>query len=258
MRQLRHLTSALRVGGALATPARAQVFQLQGGGSSLFTGYGGVVNVWGNGYDGSLGIGYLDGLRVGASANALAAPYFAANRVNHAIGYAHASYDISRSLSFGAHAVLTSRQSLIASASWRPAFNIATTAAGGIESNAPYAATGLETRSTHFEVRAAYAFVGDHFRRADAPLPLQSESERENLLFTWRQRTGHTLTAGRQHFRQDSSFAGIPQRATLTQLGINATPLGTSLPSGVFLSEAEAQRNVSSFLSARSPMLGRL
>ncbi|MEO7964706.1 MAG: hypothetical protein ABIT38_12465, partial [Gemmatimonadaceae bacterium] len=194
----------------------------------------------------------------GASANALAAPYFAANRANHAMGYAHASYDVSRSLSLGAHAVLTSRQSLLASATWRPAFNISTTAAGGVGSNAPYASTALETRSTHLDVRAAYAFVGDHFRRADAPLPLQSESDRENLLFSWRPRTGLTLTAGRQHFRQDSSFAGIPRRATLTQLGVNATPFGTSLSSGVFLSEAAAQRNVSSFLSARSPMVGRL
>ena len=64
----------LALGLALATrPAAAQVFQLQGGGSSLFEGYGGVLSVWGNGYEGSLGIGYLDGIRLGWSARRLLA-----------------------------------------------------------------------------------------------------------------------------------------------------------------------------------------
>lgn len=51
----------------LPTPLRAQmVFQLQGGASSLYNGYGGVTNFWGPGYDGWIGAGYLGGPRVGA------------------------------------------------------------------------------------------------------------------------------------------------------------------------------------------------
>lgn len=297
-----------------ASVTQAQVFQVQGGGSSLFAGYGGVVNFWGNGYDGSLGIGYLDGLRIGAtarrliggrdtlrvgndilplslptdifgggsamlaqgislqrrrgrttlhafggaSANALAAPYFAANRASHAMGYAHATYDVSRTLSLGAHAVITTRQSLLASATWRPALNVVATAAGGVGSNSPFASTAIDAKSEQLDVRVAYSLLGQGFRRADAPLPLQSESERENVLLTWRPHVGLTFTAGRQHFRQDSSFRALAQRATLTQLGVNATSFGTSLSSGIFLSESGAQRNISSFVSARSPMAGRL
>lgn len=303
---------------ALATvstrPAHGQVFQLQGGGSSLFAGYGGVVNFWGNGYDGSLGIGYLDGLRIGAtarrliggrdtlrvgneilpltlptdifgnasamlaqgvslqrrrgrttlhafagaSANALAAPYFAANRASHPMAYARATYDVNRSLSLGMHSVVTSRQSLFASATWRPRINVTTTAVGGVGSNAPFASTALDARFERADVRASYSLLGDHFRRAQAPLPLQTENERENLLLTWRPRSGLTFTAGRQHFRQDSSFQSLAPRATLTQFGVNATPFGTSLSSGIFLSQSGAQENISSFVSARSPVAGRL
>jgi hypothetical protein len=48
-----------------ATPciAYAQVFELQGGGSSLYQGYGGGLNVWGDRFEGNVGLGYLDGLR---------------------------------------------------------------------------------------------------------------------------------------------------------------------------------------------------
>ena len=40
--------------------------EVQGGGSSLIGGYGATANFWRNGVDGWVGLGYLDGLRVGA------------------------------------------------------------------------------------------------------------------------------------------------------------------------------------------------
>jgi len=42
------------------------VVQVQGGGSSLVDGYGATANYWHAGYDGWVGLGYLNGLRVGA------------------------------------------------------------------------------------------------------------------------------------------------------------------------------------------------
>ncbi len=57
---------ALCLGAALATApwsVRAQVFELQGGGSSLYQGYGGALNVWGDRFEGNVGLGYLDGFR---------------------------------------------------------------------------------------------------------------------------------------------------------------------------------------------------
>ena len=43
--------------------ARCQVFELEGGGSSLYQGYGGALSVWGERFEGNLGLGYLDGFR---------------------------------------------------------------------------------------------------------------------------------------------------------------------------------------------------
>jgi outer membrane protein OmpA-like peptidoglycan-associated protein len=52
-----------------ALPARSSaqtVVEVEGGGSSLLGGYGATANFWRTNTDGWLGIGYLDGLRVGA------------------------------------------------------------------------------------------------------------------------------------------------------------------------------------------------
>jgi hypothetical protein len=46
--------------------AAQTVMEVQGGGSSLVGGYGATANFWRNGMDGWVGLGYLDGLRVGA------------------------------------------------------------------------------------------------------------------------------------------------------------------------------------------------
>lgn len=305
---------ALAAVTAAPSTARGQVFQLQGGGSSLFEGYGGVLNVWGNGYDASLGVGYLDGLRLGwtarrllagrdtlrlgndalpfvlptdvfgsgsavlaqgaslqrrrgrttlqafagASANAVAAPYFASNAPSRAMAYARAKYDVNRTLSLGAHVVATDRQTLLASVRWLPALGVATSATAGVGSNAPYAAASLESRTTRLDLQASVVHLGEGFRRASAPMPLQSETERENLRVTWRVTPTLSFSVGRQHFRQDSAFHGLPQRAAVNQVTANARVLGTTLASGWFLSEAGGMQNLSSSFSARRDIGARL
>src|SRR5688500_1144237 len=61
----RFLLPRLALAALVSWPAGAagQVFELQGGGSSLHQGYGGALNVWGDRYEGNVGIGYLDGVR---------------------------------------------------------------------------------------------------------------------------------------------------------------------------------------------------
>ena len=60
------LLATLALGVALAGfpgSARSQVFELEGGGSSLYQGYGGALSVWGERFEGNVGLGYLDGFR---------------------------------------------------------------------------------------------------------------------------------------------------------------------------------------------------
>ncbi|MEP6687538.1 MAG: carboxypeptidase-like regulatory domain-containing protein [Gemmatimonadales bacterium] len=52
--------------GASGSAAAQTVVEVAGGGSSLVGGYGATANFWRNGMDGWVGLGYLDGLRVGA------------------------------------------------------------------------------------------------------------------------------------------------------------------------------------------------
>lgn len=64
------LTLIAALCGALCAPrlGAQTVFEVQGGGSTLFGGYGGVLNFWSPSYDGWFGVGWQDGWRVGAFA----------------------------------------------------------------------------------------------------------------------------------------------------------------------------------------------
>jgi len=307
-RVARYLVSGLIVAtlGA-STRLAAQVFQVQGGGSSLFAGYGGLVNIWGNGYEASLGIGYLDGLKVGASARrllggrdtlrvgndllpflldtdvfgtggtifaqgaaiqrrrgrtqlwafagasatSLSGSMFTAQRPSRAMGYVRTRYDVSRTVALSAHAVATDRQSLLGSVAWEPALGTQASATLGIGSNSPYGALALERSSPRLDIKAVLAGIGREFRRASAPMPMQSELERENLMVTWKPRDGWSLGVGRQHFRQDSVFEGIAQRATLNQVTASARVLGTTVAGGWLVSASGRNQNVSSYFSLR-------
>jgi hypothetical protein len=69
-RRLSRLASALAAALLLAAAplrvAAQTVVEVQGGGSSLLGGYGATANYWHAGYDGWVGLGYLNGLRIGA------------------------------------------------------------------------------------------------------------------------------------------------------------------------------------------------
>src|SRR5919107_5678433 len=65
------LASSLPLIGALLSclvraGAAQTVVEVQGGGSSLAGGYGATANFWRSGFDGWIGLGYLDGFRAGA------------------------------------------------------------------------------------------------------------------------------------------------------------------------------------------------
>jgi hypothetical protein len=300
------------LGASLGAPGRlpAQVFQVQGGGSSLFAGYGGLVNIWGNGYEASLGIGYLDGLKVGASARrllggrdtlrvgndllpflldtdvfgtggtifaqgaalqrrrgrtqlwafagasatSLSGSLFTAQRPGRALAYVRTRYDVSRTVALSAHAVATDRQTLLGSVAWEPTLGAQASATLGVGNNSPYGALAYERSSPRLDVKATLAGIGREFRRASAPMPMQSELERENVMVTWKPRDGWSLGVGRQHFRQDSVFEGIAPRATLNQITGSARVFGTSLTGGWLVSESGPNENVSSYLSLRDDL----
>jgi hypothetical protein len=292
-------------GATVPSSAAAQVFELQGGGSSLYQGYGGALNVWGEGFEGNVGLGYLDGLRfsvflkqligrdtlrigndaipvrfatdvfgssqsilaqgvglrrgtkrsfmsafVGASASATPAPFVNALRMDKAIGVIQAERALSPAVRLTTHALFSSRQTVLQGIRWESSSGLEAGATGGIGGSEPYGAVSAAMKREKLDVRASYVSMGERFRRTGVPSPAQSESDRENVLITVRPAEGFAFGVGRQHFRQDSTLPGLPDRATLNQIFGSAGLLGTNLGAGIFDSRTAGAQSVSSYMTA--------
>jgi hypothetical protein len=292
-------------GATVPSSAAAQVFELQGGGSSLYQGYGGALNVWGEGFEGNVGLGYLDGLRfsvflkqligrdtlrigndaipvrfatdvfgrsqsilaqgvglrrgtkrsfmsafVGASASATPAPFVNALRMDKAIGVIQAERALSPAVRLTTHALFSSRQTVLQGIRWESSSGLEAGATGGIGGSEPYGAVSAAMKREKLDVRASYVSMGERFRRTGGPSPAQSESDRENVLITVRPAEGFAFGVGRQHFRQDSTLPGLPDRATLNQIFGSARLLGTNLGAGIFDSRTAGAQSVSSYMTA--------
>ena len=287
----------------------AQVFELQGGGSSLYQGYGGALNVWGDRFEGNVGVGYLDGLRfsvflkqlvgrdtlrlgndaitvrfatdvfgssqsilaqgagirratkrsslyafIGASASATPAPFVNALHMDKAIGVIQAERALSPTLRLTTHALFSTRQTVLQGIRWESPSGVEAGATGGIGGSHPYGAISAAMKRERLDVRASYVSMGDRFRRTGVPSPAQSESDRENILITVRPGARFSLGVGRQHFRQDSTLPGMPDRATLNQLFGTARVMGANLGAGLFDSRTAGARSVSSYATASRDM----
>lgn len=292
-------------GATVPSSVAAQVFELQGGGSSLYQGYGGALNVWGEGFEGNVGLGYLDGLRfsvflkqligrdtlrigndaipvrfatdvfgssqsilaqgvglrrgtkrsfisafVGASASATPAPFVNALRMDKAIGVIQAERALSPAVRLTTHALFSSRQTILQGIRWESSSGLEAGTTGGIGGSEPYGAVSAAMKREKLDVRASYVSMGERFRRTGVPSPAQSESDRENVLITVRPAEGFAFGVGRQHFRQDSTLPGLPDRATLNQIFGSARLLGTNLGAGIFDSRTAGAQSVSSYMTA--------
>ena len=99
------------------------------------------------------------------------------------------------------------------------------------------------------DVRASYVAMGDDFRRTGVPSAIQSEADRDNIVVTLRPTSSFSLGFGRQHFRQDSTLPGVPDRASLNQVFGSAKLAGASISAGIFDSRTPGTRNLSSYVS---------
>ena len=297
--------TSLGVLAGSARESRAQVFELQGGGSSFNQGYGGALNVWGDRFEGNVGLGYLDGFRfsaflkhlvgrdtlrlgndaipvrfptdvfgnsntilvqgagarraskrsllyafAGTSATGTPAPFVNALRNDQFIGVVQGERLLTPTVMLTTHALFSSRQTVLQGIRWISPNAVEAGATGGVGGNQPYGSVSVAMKHQTLDVRASYVSMGSRFRRTGVPTPAQSETDRENVLVTWRPVEGFSLGAGRQHFRQDSVLPGMPDRATLNQLFGTARLIGTNLGAGVFDSRTTGIQSVSSYFTA--------
>ena len=186
-------------------------------------------------------------LFAGTSGTGVGSMFFSASRSERPLGHLDLVHSPTPALRLESRIVAARRQTMTQSVEWHPRYaSWAAALSGGVGANRPFGESSWRYDSERLQLRAAYAWHADGFQRADAPLPLTLEHERENLLVIARPVKWLQLTGGRQHFRNpaDTMGGGL---VTVHQASSQAQFSGWRLGAGAFHSEAFDRSNLSSF-----------
>ena len=112
-------------------------------------------------------------------------PFFSAARSDQKLSVAYWERKLSQNLEFVSRNLVSDQQTSIQALRWSPRTWLKVSFAGGIGSNQPFAATGLELDRRNFTLRAEYVAAGSKFQRIQLRTPQSSEMEKENVAFSW-------------------------------------------------------------------------
>ncbi len=194
----------------------------------------------------------------GASSAGLSAPSFLAAKAQAAMGVFHVRHALSPEVSLLGNAVVAARHTVVPGLEWRPAPGVTTALVAGIGAGRPYIASSATVERGRVGLRASYAWNPDRFRRAAVAAPLQTETDRENLLLTWQVAPELSVGVGRQNFVQDSADSRVPIKATGNSAFAGGRLGDIRLSAGVYDSRSDGIRNLSSYLAVGRRVTGWL
>lgn len=182
----------------------------------------------------------------GASAVGLTSPYFAAARGSYPMGMVEVADSIDR-VAFSTTAVVAKRQTLLTGLRYAFTDSADAVIAGGVGANRPYVSLGGQVVQPWVRVRAAWAYRAPGFRRAEVSMPLQVETERENVEVVFTPSESFNFGIERKHYVQDSIGTAVPLRSVGTAAFAMGRMGGVRLNAGVYFAEGVAGRAVNTY-----------
>ncbi len=113
-------------------------------------------------------------------------PFFEGAQGNDPAGILMVAKTVRRNLDLFSDTVLARKITQLAAVNWTPLPKVHLAFAGGVGTNAPYAAASAQVFRPRYDVQAAYFAAGSQFQRAFVPSPFLAEPTGSNLLLTVR------------------------------------------------------------------------
>lgn len=158
----------------------------------------------------------------GATATGFNAPFFRGARAEDGVGTLFLDFKLSPKLTLFSRNVLSNRQTSINGLEWQPRPSLKTSLAGGVGANQGYMASSLTFERPWISVKGSYVLAGGQFRRIVVQSPLNSETDRENILVTLRPKPFLDFSAGRFNLLQPASTTQPGIRASVDQFSAGA------------------------------------
>jgi hypothetical protein len=297
MRRSATFVIVLLLAVSLAPVARAQIFKVQGGGSTMVNADGGSVEFLAPNYQGSLGAGFFDGrfgvggtfrskyrgytliggddsvpfnlptdlfdsshyftvrgigisrttdqgnlfFMAGTTSLGFGTGFFQIAQSENKVGIFFLERRLKHNLRLFSRNIMASQMTSLQGLNWSPKKWLDASVTGGVGSNQPYAATGVEVHTTTFAVKASYVDAGSDFRRVTITSPLSSEVNRENVEVAYQPFRAFSITAGHHNLLEPLTPTAPFSAASVNEVVTNFNVARLYFGAGLFRSEYSGQ-----------------
>ncbi len=173
----------------------------------------------------------------GATSTGFIAPFFRGASPEDGVGLLFFDMKLTPKLRAFSRNIFSNRQTSVTGLEWQPWTWTKAAVSAGMGANQGYLASSLAVDRQWISLKAAYILAGDQFRRIAVQTPLNSETDRENILVTIHPTPFLDLSAGRSNFLQPVGVTTGTIRATLNQYIASARAMKFTLTGSLFQSQ---------------------
>ena len=175
----------------------------------------------------------------GTTSNGYFAPFLSVARNDTPAGAFFYERQLSRTLRFFSHNIISERQTSIQAVEWSERKDIKMALSAGLGNNQPYWSSSFTLIKRWMALDASYARSGDAFRRVLVTTPQLSENDRENIRFEFSPIKNARIVVSRNNYL--SSFAdNMVERAMVQGIGAGADIGGFQLYGSLFQSSTKS------------------
>jgi hypothetical protein len=169
----------------------------------------------------------------GSTSLGYSSPFFLAARSADGLGAFYFEHKLGTKFRFVSRNLVSNRQTSIQAVEWSAANGLKLSISGGIGSNQPYFATGLQIDWEKLALRAGYIAQGEKFERVQVSSPISTEPEKANISAMYRISHSFIVRGGHQNILQPAFENQPTLRATVDEIysdvSLGKFNLGTGL-----------------------------
>ena len=154
--------------------------------------------------------------------------------------------------------IVSGRMTSLQGLKWEPKKWLDASVTGGVGSNQPYAATGVEAHSSTFAVKAGYVATGSDFRRVTITSPLSSEVNRENIEVAYQPVRAVSISASHNNLLEPLTPTAPFSAATVNEFVTNFHVSRVFFGAGLFDSQYAGRTTVGTNFYAGRPIGRRI
>jgi hypothetical protein len=174
----------------------------------------------------------------GSTSTWLGTGFFNAATSNDPVGIFFYERKLSPRLKLFSRDILSNRQSFLQGLEWKQNKWLKASLTGGIGSNQPYFASGVDAETKKVAFKASYVVMGDTFRRVTVLSPMSSEVNKGNVQVLYKPNEFVSITTGHENILEPLTPGGPMQQASVNQISTDFHVAKFYFGTGLFTSNA--------------------